>query len=61
MYYISVELEDDVNEKDAQEVLESIRSFPEVSQATMVKDDGAKSGAKWKAIAECLSLEDEDE
>ena len=52
MYYISVELEDDVNEKDAQEVLESIRSFPEVSQATMVKDDGAKSGAKWKAIAE---------
>ena len=39
MYYISVELEDDVNEKDAQEVLKAIRSFPEVSQATMVKDE----------------------
>jgi cell division protein FtsX len=38
MYYISVELEDDVNEKDAQEVLESIKSMPEVSSAVMVSD-----------------------
>jgi cell division protein FtsX len=39
MYYISVELESDVNQKDATEVLNVIKSIPEVASATM-EDDG---------------------
>jgi cell division protein FtsX len=39
MYYISVQLEPDINQKDATEVLNSIKSMPEVASATM-EDDG---------------------
>ena len=38
MYYITVELELDVTNKDAEEVLNSIKSIPEVSSAVMVND-----------------------
>lgn len=38
MYYISVELEPDVPNKDAEEVLNSIKSMPEVASAVMVSD-----------------------
>jgi cell division protein FtsX len=39
MYYINITLEPDVNQKDATEVLNVIKSMPEVSSATM-EDDG---------------------
>lgn len=38
MYYIHVDLEPDVNQKDATEILNSIKSMPEVSSATMESD-----------------------
>jgi hypothetical protein len=42
MYYIEIELEYDVTEKDAKEVLEIIKSLPEVAQAKMEGDDDDK-------------------
>jgi cell division protein FtsX len=38
MYYINIELEPDVNQKDATEVLNVIKSMPKVSSATMESD-----------------------
>ena len=38
MYYINIELEPDVNQKDATEVLNSIKSIPEVANAAMESD-----------------------
>ena len=37
MYIITVELEPDVNEKDAKELLEQIRKIPEVAMATILE------------------------
>jgi len=39
MYIITVELEDDVTEKNAKELLELIRKIPEVAMATIMGDD----------------------
>ena len=44
MYYINIELEPDVNQKDATEVLNSIKSMPEVASAT-VSYSRLKAGA----------------
>ena len=40
MFYITVELEYDVNEKDAKEVLQMIKNIPEVAIATMEGEEG---------------------
>jgi len=39
MYEILVTLEDDVKEKDAIELLESIRKIPEVAYATIMGEE----------------------
>jgi len=39
MYYINITLELDVNQRDAMEVLNSIKSIPEVASAVMEHDE----------------------
>jgi len=39
MYIIEIELENDIDEKEASELLEQFRIIPEVYNAEMTKDD----------------------